>query len=59
MADSAAKTKWIKENNDFLRIKLNHNTDADIIEYLKGKAYNTEVKRGLRLLIELEKKTEK
>ena len=59
MADSPAKRKWIKENNDVLRVKLNHHTDADIIEFLKDKAYSTEVKRGLRLLIELARKSEK
>lgn len=35
MSDSEAKKKWIKENTTTVAIKLNYNTDADIIERLE------------------------
>ena len=35
MPDSEAKKRWIKENTTVLRIKLNHNTDDDILRYLE------------------------
>lgn len=34
MADSEAKRAWIKENTTPVMIKLNNNTDADIIAWL-------------------------
>lgn len=36
MPDSAAKKAWIKANTSQLTAKLNNNTDADIINYLKS-----------------------
>ena len=35
MADSEAKRRWMAENTSHLGIKLNHRTDADIIEKLE------------------------
>lgn len=34
MPDSKAKKEWIKANTTFVGIKLNNNTDKDIIEKL-------------------------
>lgn len=34
MADSQAKRDWMKANTTVFTIKLNHRTDADIIERL-------------------------
>lgn len=34
MADSQAKRDWIKANTTTVTMKLNHRTDADIIEQL-------------------------
>jgi hypothetical protein len=34
MADSQAKRDWMKENTTVITIKLNHRTDADILERL-------------------------
>lgn len=34
MADSQAKRDWIKTNTTTVTMKLNHRTDADIIEQL-------------------------
>jgi len=53
--DSNAKKEWIKNNTDFIGLKLNHNTDADIIEKLKDKPKQTEIKRLLRIAIQKEK----
>ena len=39
MTDSEAKRRWVKENTIMLGIKLNRNTDADIIEKLE-ETYN-------------------
>ena len=34
MADSQAKRDWMKANTTIITIKLNHRTDADILERL-------------------------
>lgn len=34
MADSQAKRDWMKANTTIITMKLNHRTDADIIEQL-------------------------
>jgi len=36
MPDSEAKKKWIKENTTTMSLRLNHNTDADIIKWLNN-----------------------
>ena len=38
MPDSEAKKRWMAENTTVIRVKLNHNTDKDIMEYIKGVA---------------------
>lgn len=48
MPDSEAKRKWIKENTTFIGLKLNNRTDADILEFLKGKQYQTTIKMAMR-----------
>ena len=35
MADSQAKTAWMKENTVLIAAKLNRRTDADIIEAIE------------------------
>lgn len=47
--------KWMRENTVVINARLTKKSDADIIEYLKDKQTATEIKRGLRLLIQLEK----
>ena len=37
MPDSDAKVKWIKENTTVISVKLNHNTDKDILQFLEDK----------------------
>lgn len=56
MADSQAKRDWVKANTTTFTLKLNHNTDADIIAALDGKQRQTEVKRLLRVALAAEKK---
>lgn len=34
MADSQAKAAWIKEHTTFIGVKLNNNTDSDLIAKL-------------------------
>lgn len=55
MADSQAKRDWIKENTTFIGLKLNHNTDTDILKALQGKQRQTEIKRLLRIALQSEK----
>ena len=38
MPDSEAKRKWVKENTTVVAIKLNNNTDSDIIKKLQETA---------------------
>ena len=33
MPDSEAKKRWIKENTTMIHIKLNHNTDKDLLAF--------------------------
>ena len=49
--DSEAKRKWAKENTVFIGLKLNKRTDSDILEYLKDKPNQTEIKRILKSYI--------
>ena len=55
MPDSEAKRRWMAQNTTFIGLKLNNNTDADILAALKGKARQTEIKRLVRLGLEAEK----
>ena len=54
MPDSEAKRAWTAQNTTFIGLKLNNNTDADILSALEGKARQTEIKRLIRLGLEKE-----
>lgn len=54
MPDSEAKRQWMSQNTTFIGLKLNNNTDADILAALEGKARQTEIKRLIRLGLEKE-----
>lgn len=56
MAHSEAHKAWMKENTVVISIRLQKNSDAELLAYLDGKQKQTEIKRALRLLIETEKK---
>ena len=50
-----SKTKWDKENTTFVGLKLNNNTDKDILGAIEGKSKQTELKRLIRKGLEQEK----
>ena len=52
MPESEAKKKWQKENTEFIGMKLQKSTDADILRYLEGKSKQTIIKAALREYIE-------
>lgn len=54
MPESKAKIEWTKENTVHIGVKLNKNTDADILSALEGKAKQTEIKRLIRVALALE-----
>ena len=55
MPDHPSKTRWEKENVTQVSLKLNHNTDSDILDALQGKQKQTEIKRLLRIALQSEK----
>lgn len=57
MGESAAKRAWRKENTVIVKARLQKSTDADILQYLQGRSAAAEIKKGLRLLIEQNKKS--
>ncbi len=56
MSDSTAKKEWMKLNTTIIGLKLNNNTDQDILQALEGKQKQTEIKRLLRIAISQENK---
>lgn len=54
MPDSKAKVEWMKANTTHIGLKLNNNTDADILAALDGKPRQTEIKRLIRLALQAE-----
>jgi hypothetical protein len=56
MPDHPSKTRWEADNVTRVTLKLNHNTDSDILEALQGKQKQTELKRLLRIALQGEKK---
>ena len=56
IGESEAKRAWTKVNTTFIGLKLNNRQDDDILSALDGKQKQTEIKRLLRLAIQLEQK---
>lgn len=54
MPDSKAKVEWMKANTTHIGLKLNNKTDADILAALDGKPRQTEIKRLIRLALQVE-----
>lgn len=48
MPTSQAEAAWKKENTVVVTMRLQKNTDADILQYLDGKAKQTVIKAALR-----------
>lgn len=57
MPDTKAHAEWMKKNTVMINARLQRSTDADILSYLEGRSAAAEIKKGLRLLIEQEKKS--
>lgn len=45
-SDTEAKKRWDKENTTKVLLKLNHNTDKDLLEYLNRRKENGESMAG-------------
>lgn len=56
IAETEARKAWVKDNTTFIGIRLNHNTDKDILTALDGKQKQTEIKRLIRKALEKEEK---
>lgn len=54
MSETAAHRAWTAENTTRVTVKFNNRTDADILEALEGKPKQTEIKRLVRLGLEVE-----
>lgn len=48
MAESEAHKRWVKENTVFVGVRLQKNTDADILRFLENKQNQTTIKAALR-----------
>lgn len=48
IAESKAHKEWTKANTTFIGLKLNNNTDSDILDAIDGKPKQTEIKRLVR-----------
>ena len=48
MKDSPKKAAWMKENTSVSTIRINHNTDKDIIDYFGTKIPASVIKTALR-----------
>ena len=52
MPDSEAKAKWIRENTTVVAVKLNHNTDSDLLRYIEDEPSKAGIfKKALREFI--------
>lgn len=54
MAQRQSKTEWDKQNTTTISVKLNHNTDRDILDELTG-AKATRLKELARIALQLDK----
>ena len=52
MPESDAKKKWQKENTEFIGLKLQKSTDADILQFLDGKVKQAVIKAAIREYIQ-------
>lgn len=55
IAESKAHREWTKANTTFIGLKLNNNTDQDILKAIEGKPKQTEIKRLIRKGLEKDK----
>ena len=52
MPESEAYKKWSREKTVMITMRLQKSTDADILDFLEGKAKQTVIKTALREYIE-------
>ena len=52
VAQSKAYKEWAKEKTVMITMRLQKSTDADILEFLDGKAKQTVIKQALREYIQ-------
>ena len=57
ISDAQKKASAKYEQNNIVRVvvKLNRKTDADLLDYLKGRKAQTEFKNALRMVLERRK----
>ena len=48
MPESEAKKRWMKENTTVITVKFTHNTEQDLIDYLRKGKPATILKAALR-----------
>ena len=48
MAETEAYKKWSREKTVMITMRLQKSTDADILDFLEGKAKQTVIKAALR-----------
>lgn len=58
MSKAESEKAWKKKNTVMINARLQKSTDADILQYLEGKSTAAEIKKGLRILIEMQKDRE-
>lgn len=46
--DSEAKRKWTKENTTSYTVRLNHNQDKELLQFMSGKPGAATIKAALR-----------
>lgn len=52
MPESEAKKKWMKENTTVITVKFMHNTEKELLDYLKAGKPATILKAALREYME-------
>jgi hypothetical protein len=48
MVQPQSKLRWDRENTTSVKIKLNHNTDKDILDKLPVEGKQTQIKKWIR-----------
>ena len=52
MPTTEKRKQWLKENTEFIGLKLQKSTDADILQFLDGKVKQAVIKAALREYIQ-------
>ena len=49
IAETKAHREWTKQNTTLISLRLNNNTDDDILKAIEGKARQAKIKRLIRI----------